>query len=305
FKNIQKIGSVFTTVYRAKRKYEFDNLQNDNASIWIENALKNERVKFIPFKQLQDSKPLDNGNFGCVMKATWTKTEDLVAYKKLTNITSIKGSKLDAFIHELKIHLQLDRSDRIVRILGISQEPNSKDYLLIMQYANGGDLQNYLEKNFKSLTWFHKKILAFQIAEGLNYLHNENILHRDLHTKNIVIHDEKAKITDFGISKNMNTQSSSEEALLCIKIINGVRENAVENTPKFYEELYKKCWDSTPEKRPSIRNVLKELDEMIIEEKMSNTIEVVLENSEKKDFEIVNSNPEGTEIDANNISTEN
>ena len=49
-----------------------------------------------------------------------------------------------------------------------------------MQYADGGDLQNYLKNNFKNLTWNDKKKLAFQIAEGLNYLHNENVLHRDL-----------------------------------------------------------------------------------------------------------------------------
>jgi serine/threonine protein kinase len=48
-----------------------------------------------------------------------------------------------------------------------------------MQYANGGDLQNYLKNNFKNLTWDDKKKLSFQIADGLNYLHNENILHRD------------------------------------------------------------------------------------------------------------------------------
>jgi serine/threonine protein kinase len=48
-----------------------------------------------------------------------------------------------------------------------------------MQYANGGDLQNYLKKNFMNLTWNDKKKLAFQIADGLNYLHNENVLHRD------------------------------------------------------------------------------------------------------------------------------
>jgi serine/threonine protein kinase len=49
-----------------------------------------------------------------------------------------------------------------------------------MQYANDGDLQNYLKNNFMNLTWDDKKKLAFQIADGLNYLHNENILHRDL-----------------------------------------------------------------------------------------------------------------------------
>ncbi len=49
-----------------------------------------------------------------------------------------------------------------------------------MQYADGGDLQSYLKNNFNHLTWNDKKKLAYQIADGLNYLHNENILHRDL-----------------------------------------------------------------------------------------------------------------------------
>jgi serine/threonine protein kinase len=49
-----------------------------------------------------------------------------------------------------------------------------------MQYASNGDLQSYLKENFKNLSWNDKKKLAFQIADGLNFLHNENILHRDL-----------------------------------------------------------------------------------------------------------------------------
>ena len=49
-----------------------------------------------------------------------------------------------------------------------------------MQYADGGDLQNYLKHNFKNLTWNDKKKLSYQIANGLNYLHNEKVLHRDL-----------------------------------------------------------------------------------------------------------------------------
>jgi serine/threonine protein kinase len=49
-----------------------------------------------------------------------------------------------------------------------------------MQYANGGDLQNYLKDNFRNLAWNDKKKLAFQIADGLNYLHNNDVLHKDL-----------------------------------------------------------------------------------------------------------------------------
>ncbi|CAB4426232.1 unnamed protein product [Rhizophagus irregularis] len=73
---------------------------------------------------------------------------------------------------------------------GVTFDQKTNEYFLIMQYANGGDLQNYLKENFKKLTWDDKKKLALQIADGLNYLHKEDVLHRDLHSKNIVIHDE-------------------------------------------------------------------------------------------------------------------
>ena len=55
-----------------------------------------------------------------------------------------------------------------------------------------------------------------------------------------------------GVPPFKNLTSKGEKELLCYKLIKGDREIAVEKTPKSYEELYTKCWDSTPEKRPSI-----------------------------------------------------
>ncbi|CAB5156950.1 unnamed protein product [Rhizophagus irregularis] len=180
-----------------------------NATEWIKNALKYRQVKFIPYNDLESSEFVNEGGFGIITKAIWTKIHDYVICKKLTNTINIKHDILNAFIHELKMHLQLGYSDRIIHCLGISIDPTTNKYLLIMQYADGGDLQNYLKTNFINLTWDDKKKLAFQIADGLNYLHNENVLHRDLHSKNIVIHENNAKITDFGISKIQNDQNST------------------------------------------------------------------------------------------------
>jgi hypothetical protein len=94
--------------------------RNHNAK-WIEEALKNNIVNSIPYMELKNSESLDKGGFGHIMRAIWTKSNNYVVYKRLTNTKAVKHDILNAFIHELKIHLHLDYSDRIIRCLGISQ----------------------------------------------------------------------------------------------------------------------------------------------------------------------------------------
>ncbi|CAG8621327.1 12539_t:CDS:2, partial [Cetraspora pellucida] len=86
-------------------------------------------------------------------------------------------------------------------------------YFLIMEYADGGNLQEFIKKNNHLLNWDKRLELACQITNGLYYLHSEKIIHRDLHDKNIVIHDEKAKITDFGNAISINTQTNIHDNL--------------------------------------------------------------------------------------------
>ena len=60
------------------------------------------------------------------------------------------------------------------------QHGNLKKYLLVMEYADGGTLKNYLKERFANLTWNDKLNLALQLARGVSCLHDEGIVHCDL-----------------------------------------------------------------------------------------------------------------------------
>jgi ABC-type transport system involved in multi-copper enzyme maturation permease subunit len=38
--------------------------------------------------------------------------------------------------------------------------------MLVMEYASGGDLHNYLQKNFEDITWNKKLYIMWKISEG-------------------------------------------------------------------------------------------------------------------------------------------
>src|SRR5688572_16461070 len=67
------------------------------------------------------------------------------------------------------------------------------------------DLRNYITKNkdFYNIKWDKKLKILRHIAEGLRYIHNQNIIHQDLHSGNILCENENdVVISDLGISKS-------------------------------------------------------------------------------------------------------
>jgi serine/threonine protein kinase len=70
-----------------------------------------------------------------------------------------------------------------------------------LEYCPNGNLYSYLQKA-KTLTEGQAKYVMLQILNGLDYLHKNNILFRDIKLENILFDLEgKIKITDFGLSK--------------------------------------------------------------------------------------------------------
>merc|ERR1719502_89195 len=72
-----------------------------------------------------------------------------------------------------------------------------------MEYMSGGSLHSALfgKRPRTDLRFADKARMALQVAEGLTYLHEQHVVHRDLKTMNIVLdHELNCKICDFGLT---------------------------------------------------------------------------------------------------------
>jgi serine/threonine protein kinase len=74
----------------------------------------------------------------------------------------------------------------ILKIYGISQNPDTKDYVMVLQYAEGGNFDSWLNKNYKYFSWESKLNVLRYIIDGLIKIHQQQMVHRDFHTGNIL-----------------------------------------------------------------------------------------------------------------------
>src|SRR6266480_2907596 len=75
----------------------------------------------------------------------------------------------------------------IPSIYGISQNPDTKEYIMIFEYANGGNFNNWINRNYKNFNWNYKLSTLHSLAGSLEKIHRKNMVHRDLHTGNILV----------------------------------------------------------------------------------------------------------------------
>ncbi|CAB5199829.1 unnamed protein product [Rhizophagus irregularis] len=223
---------------------------------WIDKKINDGEIDYIGYSEFSKVKKIGNGSFGIVESADWKSCAIKAALKTLINNPSVDEDNLNEFVKELKNLKKVSFHPNVTGFFGVTKEPSSNKYAMVLQYANQGNLREFLKDNFKFLQWNDKIQMALDIVCGLKCLHFKQIIHRDLHAKNILVNDNRLMIADFGTSKQLSESMTSSTTSLGSHIsYQNLREKPIEGTPLKYQQLYEKCWNGDPDLRPNVDEV--------------------------------------------------
>ena len=141
-----------------------------------------------------------SGSFGRVFRADDPRDGRVVAIKVLRKRWSEDQSRIDLFIREGRVGQTL-KHPNIVEVLTMSQDPTTKQYFLVMEFVEGGNLREILQIR-KKLTPAEALRILEDAANGLAYAYARGVTHRDVKLTNLLISSSGgAKLVDFGLAQ--------------------------------------------------------------------------------------------------------
>ncbi|KAF0542072.1 kinase-like protein [Gigaspora margarita] len=159
---------------------------------------ENKLINFFDYKQFIESQ-----QDGSKVKYEWNGLTVILRNLNLDNINEKdiqEFQEFQEFVDELE-RLQKIRGFRyIINFYGITKDPKTGYYKMILHFVNGKNLKDYLREVTPKFAI--KLRIAREIAEGLNVLHENNIILRNLNSKNIFIQNDSVKIAGFGLARS-------------------------------------------------------------------------------------------------------
>jgi len=148
---------------------------------------------------------IGSGQFGVVYKCEDPATSELYACKVL-NMAALSRCMQSMQMLQREVNILLSIQHR--RLLSCHEQLCANNLMFIFtQFVPGGSLSEYIAKH--SMTIDEVGRAVYQILEGVEYLHQHNICHRDLKPDNILCTDSNPQdfvIADFGLSRTFSRE---------------------------------------------------------------------------------------------------
>mmetsp|Transcript_2785 Transcript_2785/g.4197 ORF Transcript_2785/g.4197 Transcript_2785/m.4197 type:complete len:808 (-) Transcript_2785:541-2964(-) len=153
---------------------------------------------------------LGSGSYAHVYKATNNTTGELYAVKVISRekLGSVKlQENLDNEISIMRDYSHIN----IVRLF--DHFTSSRHIYLALEYCAGGDLQKYIKRYSRIEERVARRFL-YQLAQGLKFLHQKNIIHRDIKPQNLLMTDTTTqaiiKYADFGFARHLQEAAMAQ-----------------------------------------------------------------------------------------------
>ena len=157
----------------------------------------------MPLSDFTIKEELGKGAFGSVYLVKRNIDGQEYAMKRVKIIQLDEKEKENA-LNEIRILASLNHKN----IIGYNEaffDEITRTLNIVMEYADDGDLSKKIKYNLKNGLIFREDVIwdyLIQILEGINYLHENKIMHRDLKSANIFLMDDGTiKIGDLNVSK--------------------------------------------------------------------------------------------------------
>ncbi|KAJ6487799.1 hypothetical protein C8R45DRAFT_868879 [Mycena sanguinolenta] len=165
--------------------------------------------KFGAYYMLQT---LGEGEFGKVKLGLHSKYGEEVAVKLIRRDAVVNEAKMAKIAREIEI-LDLLRHPNIVRLYDVFE--TSKYFGIILEFASGGELFDHILAHRFLKERDAAKLFA-QLISGVWYMHQKNIVHRDLKLENLLLDRHRnLVITDFGFANHFNHNTNDLMETMC------------------------------------------------------------------------------------------
>ncbi|KAG5582032.1 hypothetical protein H5410_052659 [Solanum commersonii] len=150
----------------------------------------------IDHQLLKFGNKIASGSYGDLYKGTYCSQEVAI---KILKSERLNTELQKEFAQEVYIMRKV-RHKNVVQFIGACTRP--PNLCIVTEYMSGGSVYDYLHKQKGSFKFPTLLKVAIDVSKGMNYLHQNNIIHRDLKAANLLMDEnEVVKVADFGVAR--------------------------------------------------------------------------------------------------------